>query len=529
MADNNEEEYLNELLMNLLNETGDDTPQNADEPEKQNNEIDDDLAELNKLLANDSGIYDDGDSDATSDSITEEFDGMDDILSIDSLLEEARLEEEQDPVISPIIDDSMADDFFGDLQGIVDSSSGEDSRVDEAELRKSFIEQEELKAKEAEKAAEMADLLSLEEGMTLEDIPDDSNDSKLTEDELSKISGIMNETSSDEEPASKKSKKKREKKAKTKKEKKSKKQDVSVDSENSQDVNEEQKASDTVAEEKVKKPKKEKVKKEKAKKEKVKKEKIKKEKPKKEKKKASFKDFISNFEDEEDDTPNESDKNQKLIDELYDGTKESDEEFPKKEKKPKKEKPKREKKVKEPKVKKPKEDKGPVERVQIGKGGVAVIAILVLVFILGGFFGVRYVNYRLTINSAKEYYELRNYSMAYEKVSGLDIMDKDLHFYGQIHTIMIINQGIDSYNNYIELGKQTQALDALINAVGRKQFVAKQAEQYNVTDKVNVVYQNVLSILEQYGIDEEKALDLYVMSDYNQYYDILEGFIGVTE
>ena len=39
----------------------------------------------------------------------------------------------------------------------------------------------------------------------------------------------------------------------------------------------------------------------------------------------------------------------------------------------------------------------------------------------------------------------------------------------------------------------------------------------------------VLSILEQYGIDEEEALDLYTMSDYNQYYDILEGFGGITE
>ena len=52
--------------------------------------------------------------------------------------------------------------------------------------------------------------------------------------------------------------------------------------------------------------------------------------------------------------------------------------------KEKKERPKREKKVKEPKVKKPKEDKGPAEKVQIGKGGVVLITILALVFILGG-------------------------------------------------------------------------------------------------------------------------------------------------
>ena len=523
MADNNEEEYLNDLLMNLLKETGEDTSENADETEKQNDDMDDTLAELNKLLANDTGVYDE--SDGESNDTAETLDGMEDVLSIDSLLEEARLEEETEPVISPVVDDSLNDDFFGDLQGIVDSSSGEDSRVDEAELRKSFIEQEELKAKETENAAEMADLFALEEGMTLEDIPDDSNDSKLTEEELNKISGIMNEASNDEEPIDKKSKKKREKKAKTKKSKKSKKQNVSEYNVDSQEVNETQHDTDSVTEENSKNTKK--VKKEKVKKEKPKKEK--KPKVEKEKKKASFKDFISNFDDEEDDTPSQTDKNQQLIDELYDGRKTTDEEMAKKEKKPKKEKPKREKKVKEPKVKKPKEDKGPAERVQIGKGGVAVITILALVFILGGFFGVRYVNYRLTINSAKEYYELRNYSMAYEKVSGLDIMDKDQYFYGQIHTIMIVNQGIDSYNNYIELGKKTQALDALVNAVGRKQFVAKQAEKYNVTDKVNVVYQNALSILEQYGINEEEALDLYIMSDYNQYYDILEGFGGITE
>ena len=62
-----------------------------------------------------------------------------------------------------------------------------------------------------------------------------------------------------------------------------------------------------------------------------------------------------------------------------------------------------------------------------------------------------------------------NYDLAYDKLSGIDIMKKDSKHYNGVRTVMIVYQGYTSYNNYVEIDREAEALDALINAVGRKQ------------------------------------------------------------
>ena len=263
--------------------------------------------------------------------------------------------------------------------------------------------------------------------------------------------------------------------------------------------------------------------------------KAKKEKPQKEKTKFSFKEFFSKFNDEEDDDAKSADNNQKLIDELYKDKKSLDDEDiddedggkkgkkGKKDKKPKTPKPKKEKKPKEPK------EVLPQEKINIGKLGGAIITFLVIVFLFGGFFGVRFINYQLTINSAKKYFEMGNYDLAYDNVSGLDIMNKDVKLYNKIRTVMTVYQGYTSYNNYVEMDREVEALDALINAVGRKQQLEADAVKYEVSEEINAVYEQILSILEFYEIDERMALDMYMMTNYEEYMELLYSYEGVAK
>ena len=64
-------------------------------------------------------------------------------------------------------------------------------------------------------------------------------------------------------------------------------------------------------------------------------------------------------------------------------------------------------------------------------------------------------------------------------------------------------------------------------SVGRKQHIEDEAIKYGVENQVNKVYGQILNILEYYGIDENYALDLYRMEDYDAYLEILEDFEGL--
>lgn len=410
-------------------------------------------------------------------------------------------------VVSEEPETNIEEDFFSDFDGISSMFSNESTAINEDELRRSMQSNEEKAAQDAALEKELADILALDEGMSINDIPDEQSDSMLTEEEKMKVQGIEISSESDE-PKGKKAKRakkaKKEKEPKPKKEKKAK-ADKKAKKEGQADI-----------EEKPEKP---------AKKEKP-------AKPAKEKSKFSFKEFFAKFNDDDDEDDKKSlqaDNNQKLIDDLYKG-KDSlddadldDEEGGKKGKKDKK------KKTPKPKKEKPPKDPALQEPINIGKFGKFIIFLLIIVFLFGGFFGVRFINYQLTINSSKKYFEMGNYDLAYDKLSGIDIMKKDSKHYNGVRTVMIVYQGYTSYNNYVEIDREAEALDALINAVGRKQQVESDAVLYDVTKEVNIAYEQIMTILAFYGIDERIALDLYKMTDYEAYYEILHSYEGVAK
>ena len=554
MADNNEEEYLDSLLKSMVENIGETDKSQSYENEEDSLEEsydsseDDDMAMLSRMLLEDNDIpFDvDLDSEAASEEVESSEEETDFLssdfgkyMSLDDLLSEATNNDTgnieipsdlfSEAEITPIMDENNdSDDYdpFGDgslfeddavpevnnesFGSLEDELSLKDSDFDifadfaeidiDANKQNSSVNEEIVKDSvynppvdnssnfENDFQKELADILSLDEGMSLDDIPDVNAENSLSEEELNKISEISEEHHTESE-------------------------------------------AEEEAEEKPKKKKKAK----KAKKEKVKKEKVKKEKaPKepKEKKPFSLKEFFAKFNDEEEENDKPTDNNQELIDKLYKDTKSLDDVDPdtgkssKKDKKPKKEK--KPKKPKEPKVKKEKTETPESEKVQIGNIGVAIIALLFIVFLVGGYFGGQFIHYKLTIREAKNYFDVGNYDMAYDQISGVDIKSGDEKFYNQVRLVMIVYQGYESYNNYIELDNEVAALDALINAVGRKQHIEEQVFKYGVEDKVNKVYGQILNILEYYGIDESRALDLYRMEDYDEYFELLEDFEGVA-
>lgn len=253
----------------------------------------------------------------------------------------------------------------------------------------------------------------------------------------------------------------------------------------------------------------------------------------KEKKKFSIKNFFLDYDEEEESSQNnDADLNQQLIDELYDNVNSlADAEIDKDDSKVKIKKEKV-KKAKKEKVRKPKEKKEkpemeetPANRIS---GGTVFMMILigaslsVIIILLSNVF-----SYNRVIKAADRYFTAGNYGMAYEEISGVTPKAKDNDLYMKIRTVMLVYQGIESYNTYISAGDTESALDALITAAANKHKADADAVKYEVTDEVLQMYNRVLSLLDRYGIDETKALELYSMTNYEEYRKTLKGYGGI--
>ena len=133
------------------------------------------------------------------------------------------------------------------------------------------------------------------------------------------------------------------------------------------------------------------------------------------------------------------------------------------------------------------------------------------------------------MSHAREYFEAGNYTKAYNTLAGMDIRDNDKEFYGKVETVMMVSQGLESYESNLIMNNTAGALDAVIQAVGRRTKFSDRILQYEVESQVQGVYDKLLAILSEYGISEELALDYYSMTSYDEYYDILESYGGVPD
>ena len=275
----------------------------------------------------------------------------------------------------------------------------------------------------------------------------------------------------------------------------------------------------------------------KADKKKDKKKKEKKKKDKSDKKKFSLKSFFVEEENPETGDETGGDENQKLIDALYadkdtlSDAKPEDidikEKKPQKEKKPKEKKPKAKKEKKPKPPKQPKAPKGAQEKLPVASIAKAVLVAAVIAALV--IVGSKIFIYKNSMSHAREYFEAGNYTKAYNTLAGMDIRDNDKEFYGKVETVMMVSQGLESYESNLIMNNTAGALDAVIQAVGRRTKFSDRILQYEVESQVQGVYDKLLAILSEYGISEELALDYYSMTSYDEYYDILESYGGVPD
>ena len=182
---------------------------------------------------------------------------------------------------------------------------------------------------------------------------------------------------------------------------------------------------------------------------------------------------------------------------------EGDEEGEGEDSKKKKKKPKKEKK---PKAKEVKEEEAP--RRKLPKKRVRAVFLLnisVCAAILICVFGYEKIN---NLHNARWAYDNQDYVTTYENLYGMELKGDDAEIYKKSQAILLMDRKYKSYQNYKKLGMNTEAVNALMEAVAMYPELRENAEQLGVAAQVDYTYASVLAALSEYGVSEADAKDI---------------------
>ena len=150
---------------------------------------------------------------------------------------------------------------------------------------------------------------------------------------------------------------------------------------------------------------------------------------------------------------------------------------------------------------------------KLNKVGVAIVAVIGLVFLLGTVFLTNSFGSNLDKKKAQNYFDMNRYSQAYESAVGTNMKKKDPEQYQKIVTVMKVQHSLDSYQNYENIKKYPEALDALL--IGLRKYDANKKEAYDleIEDKLENIYEKILDILsEEFGVSKSQAYDILGLS-----------------
>ena len=150
---------------------------------------------------------------------------------------------------------------------------------------------------------------------------------------------------------------------------------------------------------------------------------------------------------------------------------------------------------------------------KLNKVGVAIVAVIGLVFLLGTVFLTNSFGSNLDKKKAQNYFDMNKYSQAYESAVGTNMKKKDPEQYQKIVTVMKVQHSLDSYQNYENIKKYPEALDALLMGLRKYDANKKEAYDLEIEDKLENIYEKILDILsEEFGVSKSQAYDILGLS-----------------
>ncbi|MDE6221414.1 MAG: hypothetical protein K2G51_13485, partial [Lachnospiraceae bacterium] len=112
------------------------------------------------------------------------------------------------------------------------------------------------------------------------------------------------------------------------------------------------------------------------------------------------------------------------------------------------------------------------------------------------------------LQTARNAYYDGDYMTVYEATYGMELDDSESDglIKAKSEVILKIQRRYDSYQTNVKMGREVEALDALLRGITTYDNINADAEKYGVMAEVDAIKDNILKILEEkYGLDETTA------------------------
>ncbi len=200
-----------------------------------------------------------------------------------------------------------------------------------------------------------------------------------------------------------------------------------------------------------------------------------------------------------------------------------------KKKKEKKEKKEKAKKEKAPKVKKEKPPKEIDRTPPLPKKPVILIFIMALSLLILILLGSSNLQYGQDMQQAKDDFASGSYVTAFQTVAGSSVKGKDENFYKKAQVLASIQSEYQSYESLSGINENEMALDALIRGYGRCVDGADLAQEYEITDEMAGLKDQILQQLsDHFGVSEEKAAELHAMTKRTDYTKAIQEILAAA-
>lgn len=146
---------------------------------------------------------------------------------------------------------------------------------------------------------------------------------------------------------------------------------------------------------------------------------------------------------------------------------------------------------------------------KLNKVGVSIVAVFGVIILAGIIIGTNSFGSGLDKKKATNYFEMHRYSQAYESAVGTNMKEKNPEQYKKIVTVMKVQHALDSYQNYENVKKYHEALDALLMGLKKYDANKKTAYDLEIENDLASVYDKILDILsDEFGLSKSQAYDI---------------------
>ena len=146
---------------------------------------------------------------------------------------------------------------------------------------------------------------------------------------------------------------------------------------------------------------------------------------------------------------------------------------------------------------------------KLNKVGVSIVAVFGVIILAGIIICTNSFGSGLDKKKATNYFEMHRYSQAYESAVGTNMKEKNPEQYKKIVTVMKVQHALDSYQNYENVKKYPEALDALLMGLKKYDANKKTAYDLEIENDLASVYDKILDILsDEFGLSKSQAYDI---------------------